>query len=179
TDSRIESTFAEWLTAHYAALSSLAPWPRPVMVHHVPKFLAHGMTGSVSRRRALVVVDGLSLDQWAAVRQEGVRQNCVIEDGALFAWVPTLTSVSRQSIFAADPPFFFAPSIETTRKEEQHWLRFWEDQGLRKTEVAYLCQKDHEPDDALVERVREHAENARCRVLAVVVGTIDSMLHGI
>jgi hypothetical protein len=179
THNRIESTFGEWLTAHYAALSSLAPWPRPVMVHHVPKFLAHGMTGSPSPRRALVVVDGLSLDQWAAVRQEGLQQHRPIEDGALFAWVPTLTSVSRQSIFAADPPFFFAPSIETTRKEEQHWLRFWEDQGLRKTEVAYLCQKDHEPDDSLVERVREHAENARCRVLAVVVGTIDSMLHGI
>ncbi len=37
---RIEATFGDWLTAHYAALSSLAPWPRPVMVHHVAKFLA-------------------------------------------------------------------------------------------------------------------------------------------
>ena len=176
---RIESAFSDWLSSHYASLSSLASWPRPVMVHHVPRYLAHGMTSGASGKRALIVVDGLSLDQWAAIRLEGLEHRWLIEDGALFAWVPTLTSVSRQSIFAADPPFFFAPSIETTRKEAQHWTRFWEDMGLKKTEVAYLCQKDQEHDESLLERIREHAEHPKCRALAVVVGTIDQMLHGV
>lgn len=176
--SRLEAAFHEWLCVHYAALSSLAPWPRPVMVHHVPRFLAHGLSPANSVKRALVVVDGLSLDQWAALRQESLSHRWSTDEGALFAWVPTLTSVSRQSIFAADPPFFFAPSIATTSKEEQHWTRFWEDQGLRKTEVAYLCQGSQEEDDAYLERVREEAEQPKCRVLAVVVGTVDQMLHG-
>ncbi|NCO57328.1 MAG: alkaline phosphatase [Nitrospirae bacterium CG18_big_fil_WC_8_21_14_2_50_70_55] len=176
---RLEAAFDGWLRVHYAALSSLAPWPRPVMVHHVPRFLAHGLSSATSVKRALVVVDGLSLDQWAALRQETPSHRWSTDEGALFAWVPTLTSVSRQSIFAGDPPFFFAPSIATTSKEEQHWTRFWEDQGLKKTEVAYLCQKSQEEDDAYLERVREQAEQPRCRVLAVVVGTIDQMLHGV
>jgi hypothetical protein len=177
--SRLEMAFHGWLRVHYAALSSLAPWPRPVMVHHVPRFLAHGLSSATSVKRALVVVDGLSLDQWAALRQESPSHRWSTDEGALFAWVPTLTSVSRQSIFAADPPFFFAPSIWTTSKEEQHWTRFWEDQGLKKTEVAYLCQKSQEDDVAYLERVREQTEQPRCRVLAVVVGTIDQMLHGV
>jgi hypothetical protein len=177
--SRLEAAFDGWLRVHYAALSSLAPWPRPVMVHHVARFLAHGFSSANSVKRALVVVDGLSLDQWAVLRQESPINRWSTDEGALFAWVPTLTSVSRQSIFAADPPFFFAPSIETTGKEEQHWKRFWEDQGLKKTEVAYLCQKSQEEDNAYLERVREQAEQPRCRVLAVVVGTIDQMLHGV
>jgi hypothetical protein len=177
--SRLEAAFDGWLRVHYAALSSLATWPRPVMVHHVARFLAHGLSSANSLKRALVVVDGLSLDQWAVLRQESPINRWSTDEGALFAWVPTLTSVSRQSIFAADPPFFFAPSIETTSKEEQHWTRFWEDQGLKKMEVAYLCQKSQEEDDAYLERVREQAEQPRCRALAVVVGTIDQMLHGV
>jgi hypothetical protein len=175
---RLEMAFAGWLRAHYAALSSLAPWPRPVMLHHVPHFLAHGLLAAGSTKRALLVVDGLSLDQWAALRQESPERRWSTAEGALFAWVPTLTSVSRQSIFAGDPPFFFAPSIETTRKEEQLWTRFWEDHGLKKAEVAYLCQKSQEEDNAYLERVREQVDQPRCRVLAVVVGTIDQMIHG-
>jgi hypothetical protein len=179
THDRIERAFEEWLHSHYASLSSLAPWPRPVMPHHVPRYLAHGMAGPSTIKRGLVVVDGLSIDQWAAVRQELPLRAWSTEENALFAWIPTLTSVSRQSIFAADPPFFFAPSIDTTRKEEHHWLRFWEDQGFRKPQVAYLCQKNHEDDDGLIERVREQAEDPRCRVLAVVVTTVDRILHGV
>lgn len=176
--SRLEAAFDGWLRIHYGALSSLSPWPRPVMVHHVPRFLAHGLSPGSSAKRALVVVDGLSLDQWAALRQESPSHRWSTYEGALFAWVPTLTSVSRQSIFAADPPFFFAPSIATTSKEEQHWTRFWEDQGFKKTDVAYLCQRSQEEDDIYLERVREQAEHPKCRVLAIVVGTIDQMLHG-
>ena len=75
------------------------------------------------------------------------------EESAIFAWVPTLTAVSRQSIFAGDPPFFFATSIATTQKEPQHWSRFWGDRGLRKSEIAYVCQKSQEYDDAFLHRV--------------------------
>jgi hypothetical protein len=45
--------------------------------------------------------------------------------------------------------------------------------------VAYLCQKSQEEDDVYLERVREQAQQPRCRVLAVVVGTVDQMLHGV
>ncbi len=102
------------------------------------------MSGT-STKRALVVVDGMAIDQWVAIRQENSTHHWTADEGALFAWVPTLTSVSRQSIFAAEPPFFFTASIGTTQKEEKHWTRFWEDEGLKKTEVAYLCQKDQSP----------------------------------
>ena len=176
---QLEVAFAGWLSAHYAALSSLAPWPRPAMAHHVPRFLAHEMGPASATKRALVVVDGLALDQWAALRQEGFGRHWAIDESALFAWVPTLTAVSRQSIFAGDPPFYFAASIETTGREEAHWKRFWENQGLKKAEVAYLCQKSQEEDEIYLERVRQQAEQPKCRVLGVVVGTVDEMIHGV
>ncbi len=173
--SRVEAGFQAWMAQHYASLATLPALPRPVMLHHVTRFLSHGMG---TAKRALVVVDGLSLDQWAAVRDE-LPSRWSIEDGAVFAWVPTLTSVSRQSIFAGDPPFYFAPTIESTHKEPKHWARFWEDRGLAKSEIAYVCQKDLEDDDTYLSRIREEAEHPKCRALAIVVGTIDQMLHGI
>lgn len=174
---RLDAGFHSWLLQHYGALSSLAPVPRPVMLHHVPRYLAQRQSKNPAKQ-ALVVVDGLSLDQWSALRQSCSSRRWTVDEGALFAWVPTLTSISRQSIFAADPPFFFAPSIATTSKEEQHWIRFWEDNGLKRTEVSYICQRAQEEDDTYLDRVREMAEEPKCRMLAVVVGTIDQMLHG-
>jgi PglZ domain len=103
----------------------------------------------------------------------------VADESGLFAWIPTLTSVSRQSIFAGDPPFFFATSLDTTRKEEQHWKRFWDDRGLRQEAVAYVCQGTQESDQSLIARVQERIDRPHCSMLGIVIGTIDQMLHGV
>ena len=174
----IEQNFQKWMIAHYGALHSLSYLPRPVMLHQIPRYMAHRLSRNGPKKLAVVVVDGLAMDQWAIVRQEMPAQHWVIEESGLFAWVPTLTSVSRQSIFAGEPPFFFGQSIGTTYKEEQHWSRFWEDRG-RKGEAVYVCQGKLEDDDAFGKRAIEKADQARCTVAGIVVGTIDQMLHGV
>jgi hypothetical protein len=176
----IEKSFYEWMLAHYASLHSLSFLPRPVMLHQIPRYMAHRIvtTGSVAKL-AVVVIDGFAMDQWAVARQEMPQRKWVTEEFGLFAWVPTLTSVSRQSIFVGDPPFYFAQSLYTTRKEEQHWNRLWEDRGLRHGDAAYACQGTLEDDDAFITRVKEKIDQPRCRVAGIVVGTIDQMLHGI
>jgi hypothetical protein len=176
----IEQRFQEWMVAHYGALHSLSYLPRPAMLHQIPKYMAHRLAAKgPARKLAVVVIDGLAMDQWAVVRQEMPSRKWLTEEFGLFAWVPTLTSVSRQSIFAGDPPFFFSQSLDTTRKEEQHWTRFWDDRGVRKGEVAYACQGTLEDDDDFIKRVTENLDQPRCRVAGIVVGTIDQMLHGI
>jgi len=178
---RIQERFQSWLASHYASLHSLSFLPRPVMLHQVPRYLAHRARASGSDSKlAVLVVDGLAMDQWAVLRQQ-VRdgRSWVADESGLFAWIPTLTSVSRQSIFAADPPFFFAASLATTRKEEQHWRRFWEDRGWRQDAVAYVCQGVQENDQFFIARVHEMTNRPRCSVLGIVLGTIDQMLHGV
>ncbi len=182
----IEGRFSNWMVEHFASLHNLAYWPSPVMVHHIPRFLAHrfvssgaGAAGTKPGKCALVVVDGLALDQWVVVRGD-LEQNLsvTLKESGVFAWVPTLTSVSRQSIFAGDPPFYFSGSLKSTSKEPSHWRRFWEDAGAAKVEVGYACQKKQEDDRSYLDRVRELAEHPKCRVLGIVVGTIDQTLHG-
>jgi hypothetical protein len=176
----IEQSFYAWMVAHYASLHSLSYLPRPVMVHQIPKYMAHRLHAKGSMAKlAVVIIDGLAMDQWAVVRQEMPHGKWVTEEFGAFAWVPTLTSVSRQSIFAGDPPFFFGQSLYTTGKEEQHWSRFWEDRGLRKGDAVYACQGTLEDDDAFIARVSGKLDKPRCRIAGIVVGTIDQMLHGI
>lgn len=176
----IEQSFGGWMDAHYASLHSLSYLPRPVMVHQIPKYMAHRLSAKgTTAKLAVVIIDGLAMDQWAVVRQEMPHGKWVTEEFGAFAWVPTLTSVSRQSIFAGDPPFFFGQSLDTTRKEEQHWSRFWQDRGLRKGDAVYACQGTLEEDDAFIARVSGKLDEPRCRIAGIVVGTIDQMLHGI
>ena len=142
--------------------------------------MAHLLTAKgATAKFAALIVDGLAMDQWVIARQEMPAHRWITEEFGLFAWVPTLTSVSRQSIFAGDPPFFFGGSLDSTRKEQQHWIRFWEDRGLRGGDAIYVCQGTLEDDDAFITRVQEKVDQPRCRIAGIVVGTIDQMLHGI
>lgn len=174
--SDIEVRFAGWMQTRYAALHSLPHLPWPTTLDKVVRYLAYQRNTSATGKLALVVIDGLALDQWLVVRES--LHDLACRESQVFAWVPTLTTVSRQSIFAGEPPYFYAQSIGTTQKEPQHWARVWADQGLRGPAVDYLCQKKDEPDAIFAARVREAAEHPQCKVLGLVVGTVDQMMHG-
>jgi hypothetical protein len=180
----LNEAFLQWLQANYASLYSLGCVPSPTMVHQVTQSVVHRwhtagqVPLSAGRRTALVVMDGLALSQWVLVREALTSADLVVDDSAVFAWLPTLTCVSRQAIFYGDQPFYFGPSIDKTQKDEQHWRRFWEGNRVQATKVEYICQKKQEDEESFLARVREKTQHPRCRVLGVVAGTIDQMMHG-
>jgi hypothetical protein len=180
----VDGRFTSWMCEHFGALHSRSYLPRPAMVHQVAPYMAHGWAsaspGTNAPKLALVVVDGLAQSQWISLRESLKREatNASLAEGTAFAWVPTLTAVSRQSIFAAEPPQFFAQSIATTQKEPNHWKRFWEEKGVPASGVQYVCQKKQEMEADLLSRVVEAADHPNCRVLGVVLGTVDQMMHG-
>jgi hypothetical protein len=172
----VNTAFAGWLADHYASLINLPP-TTPAMVHHVPRRLARDMASSRDFRAALIVVDGLSLDQWVTVRQVLQQQNrdLIMRESAVFAWIPTLTSVSRQAIFSGRPPFYFPASIYSTNHEEKLWKKFWEECGLSRRDVSYqrgLGDGDVENElDAGI-----HPDTTR--VAGLVVDKVDKIMHG-
>ena len=134
---QVDTGFTTWLSKRYAGLVNLPPVP-PVMLHHLPRFLSRQVAEDRSAKIALLVVDGLALDQWLIVRealasrQPGFR----FREQAVFAWIPSLTSVSRQAAFAGKAPIFFPNSIQTTDKEPALWAQVWADHGLTPNEGA-------------------------------------------
>lgn len=172
----LNTIFAAWLADHYSSLINLPP-TNPAMLHHVPRRLARDIEDSGSRRAALIVVDGLALDQWVTIRQLLQKQdaNLVMRESATFAWIPTLTSVSRQSIFSGKPPLYFPSSINSTNSEEKLWKQFWEGHGLSRLDVAY--QRGLGDGDAV--GVLDSAIHPRkTKVVGLVVDKVDKIMHG-
>ena len=171
----VDRAFLAWIERRYAGLHNQPPAP-PVMVHHLLRFLARGLADDSRHKVALVVVDGLALDQWLvlrdvlAVQRPGLR----FREGAAFAWIPTITSVSRQAIFAGKPPLHFPASILRTDGEASLWTRFWADQSLTVRETGYAKGLGGD----LTDGVRELLSRPKIRALGLVVDKVDRIMHG-
>lgn len=166
----------EWVDQHYMDLPSLPVAKGPVMVHHVPRFLAM-RRDSGEAKIALLVFDGLAVDQWVQIRESVVARSprLVFEEHACFAWLPTLTSVSRQALFSGLRPREFADSIETTSREPTLWARFWQDQGLRANEVLYRKAIKRTDD---LQALDAALDSPAVKVAGIVVDTVDEIVHG-
>ena len=172
----IDERLRNWVSKHYADLSSLPVVKGPVMVHHVPRFLSL-QRGLGETKIALLVFDGLAVDQWVQIREAMAKSAPTLrfEENTCFAWLPTLTSVSRQAIFSGLKPREFAETIESTSSEPNQWSRFWQDQGLRANEVMY--RKGIKRRDQLTELGTDLSAPS-IKVAGIVVDMVDEIVHG-
>jgi hypothetical protein len=172
---QVDARFATWIFKRYAGLINLPPVP-PVMLHHLPRFLARQMGEDCKSKIALIVVDGLAMDQWLVVREALATKQPRLRfrEQAVFAWIPSITSVSRQATFAGKAPIFFPNSIQTTDKEPALWAQFWADQGLMPNEVVYIKGLG----DGNLETVSEALSHPKARVAGLVVDKVDKIMHG-
>jgi len=172
---QVDTALVAWLKKRYAGLINLPPVP-PVMLHHIPRFLARYLGDAKEHKAAFVLVDGLSLDQWIVLRKALVEQrpSYRFRENAVFAWIPTITSVSRQAAFAGKPPIYFPNSIHTTDKEPVLWTQFWADQGLTQQEVVYAKGLG----DGALDNVEEMISRPKARIIGLVVDKVDKIMHG-
>jgi hypothetical protein len=168
----VEAHFAEWMLDRFGSLSQMPMYPNPVMAHQIAPYLAAQL--NEVERVALIVLDGMAQDQWVIARRELQRQQETwqFDTAPVFSWVPTLTPVARQAIFAGVPPLRFADSLTTTSKDAIRWEEFWRQHGLEGRQVHYAL---HRPAR---ERIIQSIDLSEVRALGVVVPDIDEMLHG-
>lgn len=172
----VEDAFGKWMLNRYGSLHNLPYHQQPVMVHQISRFMAVERTRKKIGKIALLVLDGLAFDQWLLLKKnlEACDKSWRFQESTAFAWVPTLTSVTRQSIFAGEPPLYFPDSLATTSKEKNHWLRFWEDQGVQRASVDLVTSLDG-PNDPKLDTA---LGNARLTVLGIVWNKVDDIMHG-
>lgn len=172
---RMDHVFETWLQHHYPALYNQPPLP-PVMVHHVARSLARELEECPAKKVAMIVIDGLALDQWVVLRDELLqsREDMVFGEKAIFAWIPTLTAVSRQAIFSGQIPLMFSGSIHTTEKEQGLWQQFWVERGLQPAHAGYLKGLG----DGKLEELKDMLALPRRKVVGLVVDKVDRIMHG-
>jgi len=173
---KVDSAFEIWISQRFAGLANL-PATTPAMVHHIPRYLFRMLQADQQAKIALVVINGLSMDQWFVVKERltAGNGNFRLSERGVFAWLPTLTSVSRQALFAGNAPMYFPSSIKGTDREPSLWTRFWLDCGLNRAQIAYSKLKGHKEELQELEPV---VASLQSRVLGLVVGKVDKIIHG-
>lgn len=166
--------FASWMEKHFDSLM-FEHGRTPVLVSQIHPFLAE--KAGEYQKIALVVLDGLSFSQWLTLKilLEKELSDFVFEEQGCFAWIPSLTSVSRQSIFAGMPPRYFGQTLDSTRAEERLWVSAWKKERptMDLREVRYykgLGKGSVEVDLAQIPYSTKY--------LGLVVNSIDDIMHG-
>ncbi|HEY9692445.1 MAG TPA: BREX-3 system phosphatase PglZ [Oculatellaceae cyanobacterium] len=171
---KVDNAFSNWVMQRYGGLYNQ---PTTVMVHQIPRLLARYCQQAKTNKVALLVLDGLAIDQWLILRKvlQVQRPQFKFADEAVFAWLPTITSVSRQAIFAGKPPIYFPASLETTAKEATLWTQFWTDEGFNPIEIAYTKGLGESGSISAVEKLLSHP---KVRVMGLVIDKVDKIMHG-
>jgi hypothetical protein len=163
--------FESWLLRSYGSLYNYPP-TSPSMVHHIPRYIAKSVIDN--KKAALVVIDGLSYSQWKIIKRYITTQLYHIRERSLFAWIPTLTTVSRQALLSGKIPLSIESFLHSTNREEKLWRIFWEDKGLTSENVFYKkFAGEKEELDSL-----HDSFSGEPAVAAIIIGKIDSIAHG-
>ena len=173
SDERLQA----WVAArHYADLILQPAIKGPVMVHHIPRFLRQRRSAGEAKV-ALLVFDGMAFDQWVRIREHLIarQQPLAFDENTAFAWLPTVTSVSRQALFSGLRPREFEDSIDHTNKEEALWKAFWQNEGgIAPNDVMYRrALRQVEQLDALQVEIT----NRNPKALGMVIDEVDERLH--
>ena len=160
---QLDARFRPWLRSPYGS-SLLSTKPFAALHRVAPRLARHVEDGA---KILLIVIDGLGFAQWHPLRQ--VADLTVHDATGSLAMIPTLTSVSRQAIFAGALPREFAQHIRTTSAEERRWRQFWIQQGVANPDISYTKTRGDDP----AQLPKPHG-----RVAAVVINAVDNILHG-
>lgn len=166
----VEDRFLAWLKEHYARMVQSPFLPRPYVVHHLLHFLAATYRIPQARSLALLVIDGMALDDWRLAR---VSTSLAYREHLLAAFIPTVTIISRRALLSGKKPSQFMASLTSTQDERTLWTAFWSERGLRASQIGYW-RGIRWRDEA---RVRGELETSPYRVAAIVVDALDKILH--
>lgn len=146
-----------------ASLSRMSYLKQPFSVSQILPYIEtqkHAKT-------ALLVLDGLSLWQWQLLANKLSENSIECQEKATFAWIPTITAWSRQSIFRGAPPQYDTDSSI----ENAIFKAFWQSKGLFSSDVEYNKTSLRSNFDT--------TEYEQKKALGIVVNDIDEQLHGV
>jgi len=171
----VDGAFQAFLHNSYQSISFYEDNKGPIALHRVNRYL-HESTGC-NDRLALLVFDGMAIDQWFLLREYLLQRTdgkISFGENRTYAITPTITSISRQSLFAGRLPGGFAQTALSTSAEEEAWHRFWQHHGRRPKRIAYV----HVNSRGDMATLREIVDSTN-EVLAIVVNLFDEVMHSL
>lgn len=156
--SSIEEAFYQWIMEKYNSLSGSVDKQRPVLLSKTADFIRKNST-----KVALIVMDGMSFENFYAIKEYFIRDPFSFEISSSFSFLPTVTSVARQCIFSGQLPRENTKPFSLDNEEKQ-WRNYWKAAGLKDRDIGFY--KSEEPD-----------YNPHMKAVGIVVNICDDLMH--
>ncbi len=132
----------------------------PRVVHKTLPYIAR--TYSIGNKVALVVVDGMAFWQYVLLRKAMIENGLEAKEQVSYSWLPSITKLSRQSIFKGEYPE--RDYRQNPTNEKKLWYEYWKERNFSDFRIAYF--HDEKPVDL------DNIER-----LAVVDTRLDEFMH--
>lgn len=137
--SKINDNFQKYINTSYFSKISSSAVQRPKVVNRILPFIDRNH--SRDEKVALVVVDGMTYWQYLLLEKGLQQQGISAVNSFTFAWLPSITKLSRQAIFKGDIPKL--DYKQSPYEEQKLWENFWISQnGVKKVE-SYNISYNH------------------------------------
>jgi hypothetical protein len=159
TINKVNDTFQEEINNSYKQYINSSSVNRPKVVSSI---LDHISFSSKAKKVALLVIDGMAWWQYQMLKTN-FPETFQIKEQYTYAWLPSITQLSRQAIFRGARPF--VDYRQNPSSEEKLWKEYWTKKGLNKFEIRYNHQ---ETNFKSLDRVSK---------LAIVYKDLDDKMH--
>lgn len=157
-EKEINSPFQDYLKQSYSSLHSSNYFKSPKIVSKILPFIANQKI----EKQALLVIDGMAYWQYEMLKKE-LDNSLISNEGSTYAWIPSITQLSRQSIFrGANPDSSYK---QNPTNEERLFKAFWMKEGISEAIIGYT----HGIPESL---------NYSLSKQAIVITDLDDQMHG-
>lgn len=156
---RASAVFLQWMQSDYRYLSGTPTKRQPFLMNQALDYIRRNSSGKV----ALVVMDGMSFADFHMILRDLAHSELSLQYTGLFSFVPSITSVARQSLFSGKLPAEHPKPFDLANEEKQ-FRAYWQAHGIKDKDTFYA--KAEEP---------EWPENTK--VAGIVVNIVDDLMH--
>lgn len=117
----LNAEFQSFINDKYLSYINSSFANKPKMVHKILPYLTH--KHNRMDKVALIVVDGMSYWQYLLLDAELNKKGIATKKDITFAWLPSITKLSRQAIFRGEAPK--SDYRQSPESECRLWIDYW------------------------------------------------------
>ncbi|MCB2286899.1 BREX-3 system phosphatase PglZ [Clostridium algidicarnis] len=152
----ISNNFKSFVLDRYKGLSGRNAANAPILLSKTMDFIL-----MKQKKFALIVMDGMSVADWQIISRE--FQDIVYEVNYSFALIPTLTSISRQSLFSGKLPIEIE-NLFSLAKEKSLFIEKCKEYGYKQDQIRY--HRGYDIDLSIKDKC-----------IGIVINDIDDLVH--
>ena len=152
----VNQRFFDWLNSGYQYLSGMSSKRQPYLMNQVLDYIRRQ-----NAKTALIVMDGMSFADFYLVQK--YLTDLGMQTTGLFSFIPSITSVARQSLFSGFVPAEHEKPF-SLQNEEKQWRAYWKENEYLDYEIAFA--KDESPELP-----------SYTKIAGIVINIVDDLMH--